>query len=78
MGYITRSRMTRDRLAAAKELKKLVYFSNIVVAPMLDDLKVLPYPPIDCMPQSHLCFCMLDLMFNCSVGSVCSSNLVND
>jgi len=38
--YITQSRNTRNRLDAAKELKKLVFFSNIVVAPLLDDLKV--------------------------------------
>lgn len=38
--FITQSRNTRNRLDAAKELKKLVFFSNICVAPLLDDLKV--------------------------------------
>ena len=38
--FITQSRNTRNRLDSAKELKKLVYFSNIVVAPLLEDLKV--------------------------------------
>ncbi|EFN52285.1 hypothetical protein CHLNCDRAFT_139027 [Chlorella variabilis] len=33
------SRNTRNRLDAAKELKKLVFFSNIVVAPLVEDLK---------------------------------------
>ncbi|PSC73353.1 chloroplastic isoform X2 [Micractinium conductrix] len=37
--YVTQSRNTRNRLDAAKELKKLVFFSNIVVAPLLEDLK---------------------------------------
>lgn len=39
----------RNRLDGAKELKKLVYFSNIVVSPLLEDLLVrrspLPTPP---------------------------------
>ena len=39
-GFITRSRSQRDRLEAAKELKKLVFFSNIVVAPLLEDVQV--------------------------------------
>ena len=30
----------RNRLDGAKELKKLVYFSNIVVSPLLEDLQV--------------------------------------
>lgn len=38
--FITRSRGQRDRLEAAKELKKLVFFSNIVVAALLEDLQV--------------------------------------
>ncbi len=38
--YITQSRNTRNRLDASKELKKLVFFSNICVTPLLDDLKV--------------------------------------
>ncbi|KAL4420333.1 hypothetical protein ABPG77_010238 [Micractinium sp. CCAP 211/92] len=37
--YITQSRNTRNRLDASKELKKLVFFSNICVTPLLDDLK---------------------------------------
>lgn len=40
MGFVTRSRNTRNRVDGAKELKKLVYFSNIVVSPLLEDLKV--------------------------------------
>ena len=40
LGFITRSRNVRNRLDGAKELKKLVYFSNIVVAPLLEDLQV--------------------------------------
>ena len=39
-GFITRSRSQSNRLEAAKELKRLVYFSNIVVAALLDDVKV--------------------------------------
>ncbi|KAL4860244.1 hypothetical protein ACK3TF_000429 [Chlorella vulgaris] len=37
--FITQSRNTRNRLDASKELKKLVFFSNIVVTPLLEDLK---------------------------------------
>ena len=37
--FVTQSRNTRDRINAAKELKKMVYFSNIVVAPLVEDLK---------------------------------------
>lgn len=40
MQYITTSRNQRNRVDAAKELKKLVFFSNICVAPVLEDLKV--------------------------------------
>lgn len=40
MNYITTSRNQRSRLDGAKELKKLVFFSNICVAPLLEDLKV--------------------------------------
>ena len=40
IGFVTRSRSQRDRLEAAKELKKLVFFSNIVVAPLLEDVQV--------------------------------------
>ncbi|KAK9839292.1 hypothetical protein WJX81_005958 [Elliptochloris bilobata] len=37
--YIGRSRNKRDRLEAAKELKGLVFFSNIVVAALLEDVQ---------------------------------------
>ena len=37
--FITQSRNTRDRINAAKELKKMVFFSNIVLAPLVEDLK---------------------------------------
>lgn len=37
--FVTTSRNQRDRIAAAKELKKMVFFSNIVVAPLVEDLK---------------------------------------
>ena len=40
MGFITRSRSQRDRLEGAKELKRLVFYSNIVVAPLLEDCNV--------------------------------------
>ena len=40
LGFISRSRTKANRLDAAKELKGLVFFSNIVVAPLLEDLKV--------------------------------------
>ena len=43
-GFITRSRSTRNRLDAAKELKRLVFYSNIVVAPLLEDVKVNIHP----------------------------------
>lgn len=38
--FVARSRGQRDRLEAAKELKKMVFFSNIVVANLLDDVQV--------------------------------------
>ena len=38
--YVNTTRNQRNRLDAAKELKKMVFFSNIVVAPLLEDLKV--------------------------------------
>ena len=38
--FISRSRSQRDRLEAAKELKRMVFFSNIVVAPLLEDTQV--------------------------------------
>lgn len=37
--YVTASRLKQNRLDAAKELKKMVFFSNIVVAPVLEDIK---------------------------------------
>ena len=44
LGYVTRSRNQRDRLEAAKELKKLVFFSNLVIAPLLEDIRVRGVP----------------------------------
>ncbi len=40
LAFVSRSRTKSNRLDSAKELKALVYFSNIVVAPLLEDLKV--------------------------------------
>ena len=40
LAFISRSRTKSNRLDAAKELKALVFFSNIVVTPLLEDLKV--------------------------------------
>ena len=40
LGFVSRARMNRNKLDGSKELKKLVFFSNIVVAPLLEDLKV--------------------------------------
>ena len=37
--YVGRSRNKRDRLEAAKELKALVFFSNIVVSALLEDVQ---------------------------------------
>lgn len=37
--YISQSRLKANRLEAAKELKKMVFFSNIVVSPLLDEVK---------------------------------------
>lgn len=45
MGFITRSRNKPNKLEAAKELKALVYFSNMVVTPLLEDINVSPPPP---------------------------------
>ena len=42
MGFITRSRNKPNKLEAAKELKALVYFSNLVVTPLLEDINVSP------------------------------------
>ena len=37
--FVTASRVQRDRVNSSKELKKMVFFSNIVVAPLVEDLK---------------------------------------
>ncbi|KAI8112260.1 hypothetical protein M9434_003584 [Picochlorum sp. BPE23] len=37
--YISTSRSQKDRISAAKEVKKMVFFSNLVLAPVVDDLK---------------------------------------
>ncbi len=39
MQFVTTSKTQRDRINAAKELKKMVFFSNIVLAPLVEDLK---------------------------------------
>ena len=39
MQYITKSRIQKNRVNSAKELKNMVLFSNIVVAPLVEDLK---------------------------------------
>ncbi|KAK9829243.1 hypothetical protein WJX72_004725 [[Myrmecia] bisecta] len=39
LGFITRSRSTTNKLEAAKELRRLVFFSNLVVTPLLADIK---------------------------------------
>ncbi len=39
LAFITASRLQRDRVAQARELKKMVLFSSLVLAPVLDDLK---------------------------------------
>ncbi|KAK9915263.1 hypothetical protein WJX75_006851 [Coccomyxa subellipsoidea] len=39
LAFVSRSRTKSNRLDSAKELKALVFFSNIVVAPLLEDLK---------------------------------------
>lgn len=49
MGFISRSRNKANRLEAAKELKSLVFFSNMVVTPLLEDINVrLPSMPLFC------------------------------
>ena len=40
MGFVRRARSQNNRLESAKELKKLVFFSNIVIAPLVEDLQV--------------------------------------
>ena len=50
MGFISRSRNKPNRLEAAKELKALVYFSNLVVTPLLQDINVIPNSPIPFLP----------------------------
>ncbi len=42
--FISRSRTKSNRLDAAKEIKGLVFFSNIVVSPLLEDVDVRPLP----------------------------------
>lgn len=37
--FITASRNQRDRINSSKELKKMVFFSNIVIAPLVEGLK---------------------------------------
>lgn len=37
--FISTSRSQKDRISSAKELKKMVFFSNLVLAPIVDDLK---------------------------------------
>jgi len=37
--YISTSRSQKDRISAAKEVKKMAFFSNLVLAPVVDDLK---------------------------------------
>ena len=52
--------MNRNKLDGAKELKKMVFFSNIVVAPMLEDMQVMIDP--QCLPysmQSRLAWTLL-------------------
>lgn len=41
MGFVRRARSQNNRLESAKELKKLVFFSNIVIAPLVEDLQVM-------------------------------------
>lgn len=52
--FVTRSRGQRDKLEAAKELKKMVFFSNIVVAALLDDVQVCRL-----FAECQLCFAAL-------------------
>ncbi len=40
MGFVRRARSQTNRLESAKELKKLVFFSNMVIAPLVEDLQV--------------------------------------
>lgn len=40
LSFVTRARSQRNKLEGAKELKNLVYFSNIVIAPLVYDIKV--------------------------------------
>lgn len=56
--YVGRSRNKRDRLEAAKELKALVFFSNIVVSALLEDVQArrpgasAKAPPHACMTSA--------------------------
>lgn len=56
--FITRSRGQRDRLEAAKELKKMVFFSNIVVAALLEDVQV-----IDSLSPLTVVFQLCQMMY---------------
>lgn len=37
--YISTSRTQKDRISAAKEIKKMIFFSNLVLSPVVGDLK---------------------------------------
>ena len=37
--YISTSRTQKDRISAAKEIKRMIFFSNLVLAPVVGDLK---------------------------------------
>jgi hypothetical protein len=39
LSYIKRARAQPNRIEQAKELKKMVFFSNMVVRPLLEDVK---------------------------------------
>lgn len=39
LSYVKRARAQPNRLETAKELKKMVFFSNMVVRPLLEDVK---------------------------------------
>ena len=53
MAFISRSRTKSNRLDAAKEIKGLVFFSNIVVSPLLEDVDV-SAPPLCASPHCSL------------------------
>ena len=54
MAFVSRSRTKSNRLDAAKELKGLVFFSNIVVAPLLEDVDVSGPPSTSLQPEPLL------------------------